>query len=98
MLRKVPEKGEIIRIPDGPDNEDQTDQTDQIVRFDSECDSLRSLLRQAFFDGKQPADMARAEWYPEALLLGISYVPGACRSQLASCMTSWWRLHVEDIA
>lgn len=55
---KVPEKGEIIRIPDGPDNEDQTDQT---VRFDSECDSLRSLLRQAFFDGKQPADMAREE-------------------------------------
>lgn len=58
MLRKVPEKGEIIRIPDGPDNEDQID---QIVRFDSECDSLRSLLRQAFFDGSQPADMARAE-------------------------------------
>ena len=59
MLRKVPEKGEIIRIPDGPENEDQTDQTDQTVRFDSERDSLRSLLRQAFLDGKP--DMARAE-------------------------------------
>ena len=38
---------------------DQTDQTDQTVRFDSERDSLRSLLRQAFLDGKP--DMARAE-------------------------------------